>query len=143
MPLAMNAADGEITFTGLVATGQGLAVSFTTAEWARRLFRDLVDIDPYPGTLNLVIDRPADLAAWTALKARHGLAMPAPDANSCDGRLYRVALSAGAHHQARAAIVLPEVAGYAADQVEIIAPVRLRDALALNDGQRVTVRAVE
>lgn len=126
-----------IAFTGRVAPGKGVAVGFTTADWARRAFISLVGIDPYPGTLNLVVEEGADLAAWTRLRATPGLRMAAPDPAWCDGRLYRVSLPTGI----AAAIVMPEVASYDPRQVELIAAVRLREALALDDGDVLLVTA--
>ncbi len=122
-------------FTGRVATGKGEAVGFTTAPWAREGFLRLVGIDPYPGTLNLAVaDAPAR-AAWAALRALPGIRMPAPDPAWCDARLYPVLVGGSV----AGAVVLPEVASYPDDQVEIVAAVRLRDALGVSDGDAVRV----
>jgi CTP-dependent riboflavin kinase len=43
------------------------------------------------------------------------------------------------HTQAKGIIVLPLVAGYAPDQIEIVAEVNLRDHFALGDGDLVTL----
>jgi CTP-dependent riboflavin kinase len=43
------------------------------------------------------------------------------------------------HTQAKGAIVLPLVADYPPDQIEIVASVNLRSHLALADGDRVTL----
>ncbi len=98
----------------------------------------LVGIAPFPGTLNLTVDDPASRATWDTIRKRPGIRMAAPDPAWCDGRLYPVAIG----HIA-GAIVLPEVAGYAPDQVEIIAAVGLRAALGLADGDRVEVTLAE
>ncbi|MDP2812034.1 MAG: DUF120 domain-containing protein [Rhodocyclaceae bacterium] len=37
------------------------------------------------------------------------------------------------------AAILPDVAGYPADKLEIVAPVAVRQALRLRDGDRVTL----
>ncbi len=131
------AAGDEFRIRGRVATGLGLAVSFTGADWARRGFIELVGVDPYPGTLNLKVTEADSLAAWAELKATPGHHLPAPDADSCDARLYPVTLGRGV----TGAIVLPEVPGYPADQVEIIAAVHLRKALSLADGDVIIIKA--
>lgn len=123
-------------FEGIVASGRAEASGFTTAPWARDGFRRLVGIDPFPGTLNLRVETSAARAAWAALRARPGIRMVPPDPAWCDARLYPV-LVAG---RVAGAIVLPEVSGYPEDQVEIVAALRLRDALGLGDGDSVEVR---
>jgi len=131
------AGGAEIHFSGRVATGLGIAVSFTSAPWARTGFISLVGIDPHPGTLNLKIVDDQSCDAWAALRAWPGRHLPAPDSDACDARLYSVTLAG----KIPGAIVLPEVLGYPADQVEIIAAVHLRDALGLADGDSVTITA--
>jgi CTP-dependent riboflavin kinase len=132
------AASDEFRIRGRVATGLGLAVSFTGADWARQGFIRLVGINPYPGTLNLKIREEDSLAAWAALRDTPGHHLPAPDTDSCDARLYPVMLGRGV----AGAIVLPEVPGYPADQIEIIAEVHLRRALSLVDGDVIIIKAV-
>lgn len=126
-----------IRFQGRVATGQGIAVGFTGAAWARDGFMRLVGIDPHPGTLNLILPDDAARAAWAKLRTRPGRHLPAPDGDNCDARLYPVTVGDGI----AAAIVLPEVAGYPPEQVELIASVRLRDALGVGDGDAVWITA--
>jgi CTP-dependent riboflavin kinase len=63
--------------------------------------------------------------------------MSNPDPNWCDGLLYPVLLP----RAIRAAIVVPEVAAYDSRQVEIIAPVGLRVALGLADGDPLLMTA--
>jgi CTP-dependent riboflavin kinase len=127
----------QISFTGVVATGQGKAVGFTSTAWARESFLELVGIDPFPGTLNLIVTDEAAQAAWAQLRATGGRLMPPPDPAWCAGRLFPVLLAGSL----QGAIVMPEVAVYADDQVEIIAAVNLRATLGLNDGDPVMVTA--
>jgi CTP-dependent riboflavin kinase len=126
-----------IVFRGRVASGKGVAVGFTSADWARQAFVKLVGIDPHPGTLNLIVPDGPDLDAWRRLRATPGLRMSNPDPKWCDGLLYPVSLPGGI----KAAIVVPEVGDYDPRQVEIIAPVRLREALGLADNDLVEVTA--
>ena len=55
--------------------------------------------------------------------------------NDCNARCYRVSIEG----QVDAAIVLPEVADYSPNQIEIIAAVGVRDALGINDGDALTL----
>lgn len=134
----MNAGPtATICFTGRVATGKGAAVGFTSSAWARDGFIRLVGIDPFPGTLNLMVAEGPEREAWRLLQAQPGIVMAAPDPAWCDAVLFRVMVN----DRERGAIVVPKVSGYDPGQVEIIAPIHLRGALGLRDGDPVTVRA--
>ncbi len=122
-------------FSGELVSGKGEGAFFTRADWARTAFQVLVGIDPWPGTLNLRVSDKDCLAVWTEIKSKPGLLMPAPDPAWCAARCYST-LVAG---RVKGAIVVPEIADYPADQVEIIAAVNLRQALAISDGDVVSV----
>ena len=119
-------------------TGRGEAVAFTRVDWARRQFIAKLGIDPFPGTVNLVLDDPSELAKWSAIKGLPGIVMVSPQPDWCNGRCYRVRIAG----QLPGAIVLPEVADYPAAQVEVIAAVGVRDALGIVDGDSVTIELV-
>ena len=65
--------DGVIE--GTVVTGRGEGAAFTQLEWARQQFVERLGIDPFPGTLNLILDSPVDLEGWGDLKAGAGRAV--------------------------------------------------------------------
>ncbi len=118
---------------GRVARGQGLGGFFMAVPWVRQQVREKLGFDPYPGTFNLLLE-PESLAAWQALLSAPGLAIPPGEAGYCAARCYPV-LVAG---QLPAAVMYPEVDGYPADKVELIAPLRLSEALGLAEGDVVS-----
>ena len=122
--------------TGRLATGIGFGQHFTRLEWARAQFMTKLGIDPFPGTLNVIVAGP-DLARWAHLAASPGVRIenPGNGPHDCDARCYPV-LIAG---RIDAAIVLPEVTGYAPGQIEVIAAVGVREALGIEDGDAVTL----
>ncbi len=116
---------------GVVREGKGEARKFTQLSWVLQQIRDKLGFDTYPGTLNLETN---DDSALEALRATSGIAIePAP--GFCAARCYRVRLNG----QVDAVWIVPEVEGYPADQIELIAGVSLRDTLHLKDGNIVTV----
>ena len=125
-----------VEITGRLATGVGFGKHFTRLDWARAQFIAKLGIDPYPGTVNVIVDG-ADLATWTRLVALPGvrIANPRNGPHDCDARCYPVTIGGWIE----AAIVLPEVAGYAPGQIEVIAAVGVRDALGISDGDAVTL----
>lgn len=123
------------TISGTVATGLGEAAGFTSLDWARDAFRDRLGIDPFPGTVNLILTSDEDRAAWRQVKSWPGIILPPPRPDWCSSRCYHATLN----DRVAAAIVLPEVENYPEDQVELIASVGVRDALNLKDGDAVII----
>ncbi|HEY4135859.1 MAG TPA: DUF120 domain-containing protein [Alphaproteobacteria bacterium] len=126
-----------VPVVGRVETGQGLGASFTRTDWALGVFRDAYGVDPFPGTLNLRAAAGAAMESWRKA-AEQGRLFKAPDPSWCDARCLRATISHGGL-KASGVIVLPLVAGYPRDQIELVADRNLRDALALRDGDEVTL----
>ncbi|MDH3241897.1 MAG: CTP-dependent riboflavin kinase [Alphaproteobacteria bacterium] len=124
-----------VVLSGRLVTGKGEATFFTQADWARAAFQDLVGIDPWPGTLNLQLTETADLEAWAEIRLAPGRLLRAPDPEWCDGRVYPARLE----ERINAAVVVPDVASYPDDQVEIIAAVQLRRELTATDGDELVI----
>jgi CTP-dependent riboflavin kinase len=120
---------------GRVATGRGEGSHFTQLDWARQQFLDKLGIDPFPGTVNLIVDDSESMEVWNRLKGTPGVRIANPNRGprDCDGRCYPVSVAG----KIDAAIVLPEVTGYSPAKIEIIAAVRVRDALDVDDGDSV------
>lgn len=120
------------TIRGRLTSGVGQGKHFTNIDWARRQFIDKLHIDPFPGTVNLTIDGPESTSAWHRIKNTQGVRIDNPNAgpDECNARCYPVSIEG----RLDAAIVLPEVADYSTDQIELIAAVGVRDALGVNDG---------
>lgn len=121
--------------TGRLVSGLGEGAGFTQTEWARRQFVELLAIDPYPGTLNLVVEDEDDLETWRTIRKQAGLTVTPPDPAWCKGTCYPATI-AGA---ISGAIVVPEISGYPTDKIEIISETGLRLALGLADGDPVTL----
>ncbi len=125
----------RVTLSGKLATGVGEGAFFTGLAWARAQLIDRLGIDPFPGTLNLRVDDAAERDTWDRVKSEPGERLASPNPDGCDARCYRVRIAG----EIDGAIVLPEVPGYAPDQIEIVAAVGLRERLEVNDGDRVTI----
>jgi riboflavin kinase len=126
---------GAIIITGRLAAGVGQATGFTRLDWVRAAFRRNFGIDPYPGTINLVVEDEAARAGWAAVKAEPGIVLHPPRTDWCDARLWRARIA----DRIPAAVVLPDVASYPERQIELVAAVRVRDVLALVEGDPVTI----
>lgn len=120
---------------GRLATGIGHGRQFTRLDWARTQFVDKLGIDPYPGTVNVIIDDPDAITVWVRLRRTGGIRIDNPNdgPHDCDARCYRVSIEG----RIAGAIVLPEIDGYPPAQVEVIAAIDVRAALGIEDGDPV------
>ena len=108
-------------------------------DWVQASLGDKLGFSPYPGTLNLRLETESMIAAWRKIQQSPGIEIGAPDAAFCQARCFLVEIE-GKH---QGAVILPEVAGYPADKIEVVAAVRLKDALEVSDGRTITLEFVE
>jgi CTP-dependent riboflavin kinase len=122
----------ENELVGRVATRKGQGAHFARLCWAREQFLGKLGIDPFPGTINLIVDDPKSVNVWDRLKGTAGVRIDNPNdgPNDCDARCYLVSVDG----QIDPAIVVPEVAGYSPVKIEIIAAMGIRDSLGIDDG---------
>jgi CTP-dependent riboflavin kinase len=123
------------TIRGIVCEGEGEARGFTQLDWVRAQFRHKLGFDPYPGTLNLQIENAGALARW---RMQPGISIE-PSPGYCAAKCFRVQLNG----QVSAAWIIPTVPGYPEDIVELMAPVLLREALNLRNGDTVSIQVLE
>jgi riboflavin kinase len=117
---------------GAVFSGGGNGKKFLELPWVKQQIREKLGFTPYPGTLNVKLNEKSVkqrklLEEATSMKI-------CPVKGFCKGLLFKAFLGV-----VECAIVLPEVAGYPKDLLEIIASVNLRKALLLEDGCEVTI----
>lgn len=122
---------------GRLATGIGMGTTFTQLDWAKTQFRDRVGIDPFPGTLNVIVNDPDSMPVWVRLKRADGIHMDNPNdgPHDCDAKCWKVSIN----DEIDGAIVFPLVDGYPPAQVEVIAAVGVREAFGIEDGDTVTL----
>lgn len=131
---------------GRVTTGSGAAAGFTRLPWVREQLLVAAGIDPFPGTLNLRVEGDDALQQWRRWRDAMPIALLPPDGQWCKARAVAVRIA----ERVPGAVVVPEVPGYPEDRLEVLAPLSLRDTLALGDGDwirierspPITVRAV-
>ncbi len=121
--------------TGVIFSDLGRAASFMELEWVAAELKATLGFAAYPGTLNVRLDSPEARAVWSRVRAGAGIAIAAPDASFCAARCFPATIEGNW----RVAVILPDVPGYPADKLEVVAPVRLKDALRLADGARLTL----
>ena len=124
----------RLKLTGKVVSGAGRAAFFTQLEWVREQCAAKLGFAPYPGTLNVELSPESLINLRTLEKAAKTEFVP-PDPDSCVARLLSVSLSS-----VGGALIFPAegVRIHGKSIVEILAPVRLKEALGIEDGDLVT-----
>jgi riboflavin kinase, archaea type len=106
-------------------------------DWVQEALRKTLGFAPYPATLNVRPSGPEDTRAWEEVQRDvAGVPLSPVEGGFCSARLYRISLRplAGDDERVKGAVLLPDVADYPRDKIEIVAPVRLKQALGLKDG---------
>ncbi len=116
---------------GKVAAGLGEGQYYISREGYRTQFLQSLGFVPFPGTLNIKLDEPFVPVSRQAIKIE-GFQDEGRTFGGC--RCYKIRLKG-----IEAAIVRPERSSYPENLVEVIAPVSLREALGLANGDEVEV----
>lgn len=131
----INVSDEKnMVIAGTVMSGTGRAAFFTQLEWVNRQCVEKLGFEPYPGTLNLMVSA-SDRKRLMRVQAFPGVLLTPPDDAHCAGLVYPILIG-----KIPGAIIRPEtrVRTHGEAIVEVLAPVCLRDAFTLNDGDSVS-----
>jgi riboflavin kinase len=130
------------TVNGVIFSDLGVASKFMALEWVRRALLESLGFAPFPATLNVHPANDDDARSWQCIRDNASFFSPmASREGSCAARLYRIKVQpiGGFREPITAAVLLPEVEGYPKDKIEIVAPVRLKDTLGVQDGDLLTM----
>jgi len=122
----------RITLCGTVFSGGGEGKEFVDLPWVKRQIEETLGFIPYSGTLNLRLSEKS-VKRRKLLEKAHSIKV-CPAEGYCNGVLIKASIRA-----LECAIVVPEIAGYPKNVLEIVASVNLREKLQLEDGGEVTV----
>jgi CTP-dependent riboflavin kinase len=110
-------------------------------DWVQEALQKSLGFSPFPATLNLRPRAREDAQVWEAVQNESG-GVPLPPVNGgfCSARLYRVHIRlADSSDKVNGAVLLPDVSDYPKDKIEIIAPMRLKEAFGVEDGDQLTL----
>jgi len=147
--------DDRVVVTGTVTDGMGEGRHYITLPGYMEQFREKLDYEPFPGTLN--VDLTAEgarrraaidaldgvpIEGWSDEDRTYGPAtcypaavMAAGGETTADGE----AKADGNATAAEAHVIAPERTHHDEDHLELIAPERLRDALPIDDGDALEI----
>jgi riboflavin kinase len=138
--------DADVDLSGVVTSGMGEGRHYISLSGYMEQFRDRLGYEPFAGTLNVELDDesvrararmdaldPVGIDGWEDDDRTYGPAFCWPaTVETVDGTRYT-----DAH------VIAPERTHHGTDQLELIAPDRLRDELGLNDDDHVTIHVSE
>lgn len=126
----------QCMLSGTVKEGLGEGRFYMSQEQYKKQFQNLLGFVPYPGTLNLKVDKNT-AEMFLAAKHQHYIAGFATKERTFGGlKCYPVVIA----EKMNGAIIIPDRSVHALDTVEIIAPVYLRQTLKLENGKEVCIQ---
>lgn len=126
---------GAVDLAGKVASGLGEGRYYLSLPGYVRQFQERLGYTPFPGTLNVKLG-PSDVARLSEVKTLSGVRI---DGFQDQGRTFGGATCYPSLLERRAChLIVPDRTHYS-DVAELIAPVELRKALRLRDGDRVSL----
>jgi CTP-dependent riboflavin kinase len=128
---------------GIIFSDLGAAAGFMALDWVQRSLRQHLGFEPFPATLNLRPKAPEDALAWERMQSElKGIKIFPPNSEFCAAQIFFVEIRRDAVNETgtlKGAVLLPEVANYPKDKIEVIAAVRLKDRLGVRDGDQLTL----
>jgi riboflavin kinase len=115
---------------GKVVTGLGESGKFLAIDWVNRAVCEQFKFTPFCGTLNIEVGDPA---IQRALKQQGSGRITPCQEGFCDALTYRGRISG----RYECGVIIPLVPNYPEQILEIVAPVHLKDALDIRDGDEV------
>jgi riboflavin kinase len=122
----------KIKFSGKVFSGRGKGETFLELPWVKRQIKEKLGFTPYHGTLNIKLSE--EIAKQRKLLEKAASLKVCPAEGYCHGKIFKASVGV-----LKCAVLLPEVAGYPENVLEIIAPVNLREKLQLADDDEITI----
>jgi CTP-dependent riboflavin kinase len=127
--------DDQWTIKGKVVSGVKKGAFFTQLEWVQEQCLAGLGFRPYPGTLNIQVEA-AHAPLVEELQKEEGILLIPPDPQYCCGKTLQAEIEG-----VSGALIIPEeaVRVHGKQIIEVMAEVKLKDALGLKDGDQVTL----
>ena len=136
-----------LTFEGVVTDGMGEARHYITLDGYQRQFENRLGYEPYPGTMNVdLLETSGKRQQQSRLSSQSGIDIDSweTDERTYGGATcYPVTVETNSGATSNAHILAPDRTHHDEDQLELIAPVALRDEFGLADGDHVSIHVEE
>jgi riboflavin kinase len=138
---ALESSPAAIDFEGSVVSGMGEGAYYMSLEGYRRQFKDKLGYEPYPGTLNVRLVDQLYMNARRELGRHPSIFVDGfSDSTRTYGwvKCYRAIINNGAVDNA--AVLVLERTHYDDSMLEVIAPVSIKQAAGIKNGDRIKVQ---
>lgn len=138
---ALESSPAAIDFEGSVVSGMGEGTYYMSLEGYRRQFKDKLGYEPYPGTLNVRLVDQLYMNARRELGRHPSIFVDGfSDSTRTYGwvKCYRAIINDGAVDNA--AVLVLERTHYDDSMLEVIAPVSIKQAAGIKNGDRIKVQ---
>jgi len=138
---ALESAPATIDFEGKVASGMGEGSYYMSLEGYRKQFKEKLGYEPYPGTLNVRLSEQIFMNARRELGKQPSIFLDGfSDGTRTYGwvKCYRAIINDGAMDNA--AVLVLERTHYDNSMLEVIAPVSIKQAAGIKNGDKVKVQ---
>lgn len=138
---ALESAPATIDFEGKVASGMGEGSYYMSLEGYRKQFKEKLGYEPYPGTLNVRLSEQIFMNARRELGKQPSIFLNGfSDGTRTYGwvKCYRAVINDGAMDNA--AVLVLERTHYDNSMLEVIAPVSIKQAAGIKNGDKVKVQ---
>ena len=119
---------------GKVFSGSGEGAKFIQLPWVKKQITEKLGFTPYPGTLNIKVTE-GNRELEKLLKNEKAIEIT-PIKGFCRGRCFNAILMGNL----KCAIIIPEIANYAENTIEVIAQENLREKFKLKDGDVIEIK---
>jgi riboflavin kinase, archaea type len=119
-----------VKIKGKVVTGLGESGKFLAIHWVNRAVCEQFEFTPFCGTLNIDVQDPV---IQRQLKQLGSDRITSCEEGFCDALTYRGRING----RYECGVIIPLVPNYPEQILEIVAPVHLKDALGIHDGDEV------
>lgn len=131
--MAQTESTKKFVFRGKVVSGRGEGQYFTQLDWVRQQFSTKFGFEPVAGTFNVQLAA-EDERLLDALKSLSGVSITPANLSFCEAKCFPVRIGS-----INGALVIPLLEKYPRNLLEIVAPVKVRQALGVEDSDLVEV----
>tara|TARA_B100001964_G_C14231262_1_gene600155 strand:+ start:1612 stop:1998 length:387 start_codon:yes stop_codon:yes gene_type:complete len=122
-----------VVLEGIVISGLGKGAVFMSIDYYKKEIKEKLGFDPYPGTLNLKIDK----QQTTLLNKVNPIKI---EGYKKDNKTFGGAKCYNAQiNNISGCIIIPDLTEHEEDMVEFIAPANIKEELKINDGDKIKI----
>ncbi len=125
-----------VRLEGRIVSGTGEGRKYVKLAWVKKQVEEKLGFAPYLGTLNIQLNDES-IPQKRKLKKEPALQI-VPTGSYCRGKLFKAILN----DRVKAAVIIPDVADYQDNVIEVISSENLREGLLLSDGDKIEVRII-